>query len=243
MKFSLEFSLKENTIQSEYRRVVMHFIKTCLGDVNEGKYYNDFYGEPKSKNFTFAVFFSEPKFIKDEIKLANNQVKVLISIADKMESYILYSSFLEKKHSKVMLEHNNYMILDKVTKLAEQEVHNSSMLVKMNSPLLVRNHDKQENRDWYYDFQQEEFEEQLEKNLRFQLTEEGFSEELMEGLRIQPIKCRKVIVRHYGCKFAGNIGNFLVEGNPIVLNYLLKAGAASRHSEGFGMMELLTDDL
>lgn len=243
MRIELDFLLKSNVIQVEYRRVIMHFIKTCLGEANNGKYYEDLYGEPKPRNFTFAVFFDSPVFKEEEIQLASNRVKVIFSIVDKMESYIFYSSFLEKKRSKVMLEHNNYMILEKVTKLAEPQVHNSSMLVKMNSPLLVRKHNKQNNIDWYYDFTQEEFEEESMNNLRFQLTNAGFSEKLQEGLRLQPIKCRKVIVKHYDCKFAGNLGNFLLEGNPIVLNYLLKAGLLSRRSEGFGMAELLTDDV
>lgn len=243
LKFALEFTLKINIIPVEYRRVFMHFLKTCLDNANDGKYYEEFYGEPKSKDLTFAVFFDNPVFAEDSIQVANNRLKVLFSVADKMESYIFYSSFLEKKHSKIVLEHDNYMILDTVTKISEPEVHNSSMLVKMNSPLLVRKHDRHNNHDWYYCFEEEEFNEETHNNLRFQLANAGFSEELIKEVKLQPIKCRKVIVRHYGCKFAGNLGNFLVEGNPVVLNYLLKAGIGSRHSEGFGMMEFLTDDV
>lgn len=243
MKFALEFILKKNAIPVEYRRVIMHFLKTCLGDTNDGKYYDDFYGEPRAKDLTFATFFDNPLFLEDEIQLASNRLKVLISVAGKMESYIFYSSFLEKKHTKVMLEHENYMILDTITKLSEPEVHNTSMLIKMNSPLLVRKHDKFNNHDWYYNFEEEEFKEEVMENLVFQLNNAGFSKELVEGVNLQVIKCKKVIIKHYGCKFAGSLGNFLLEGDPIILNYLLKAGLGSRHSEGFGMMELLTDDV
>ena len=40
-----------------------------------------------------------------------------------------------------------------------------------------------------------------------------------------------------------SVGIFILEGNPAVLNYLIQAGIGSRKSEGFGMMELLTENV
>lgn len=243
MRLLLEFSLKEPTIPIEYRRVLMHLVKTCLKNANDSKYYDRFYEETKPKNFTFSMFFDAPKFTPERILLVTKRVKVIFSVFDKMEGYILYSSFLEKKGAKILLENDNHMILNKVIKLQEPEAHTNKMLIKMNSPLLVRKHDRESNRDQYYSFEEDEFEEGLYYNLRLQLLREGFDETSIEGLKVTPIKCRKVIVQHYGCKFAGSLGNFLVEGNQVVLNYLLKSGLSSRRSEGFGMPELLTDDV
>lgn len=243
MKFSLEFKLKENKISCEYRKTIMYFLKRCINDANDGKYYDDFYGNSNSKNLTFSVFLKNPQFIGEKIILGSNQLKVIISILDIKYSYIFYSSFLEAKHKKVVLESDNYMVLEKVIKLSETEVYNNKLLIKMNSPLLVRKHDREKNRDWYFYFSEQEFKEELKNNLQFQLYNEGFSEQLINEIRIEPIKCKKVVVKHYGCRFAGSLGNFLLEGNPIILNYLLKAGISSRRNEGFGMAELLTDDL
>lgn len=243
MKFSLEFKLQKNTLPIEYRKVFMHFLKTCLDNANDGKYYDSFYGDSKPKKFGFAIFFDAPVFKPTHIELGSNRVKMIFSIADKMAGYIFYASFLEKKNKKILLVEDNSMMLEGVTKIAEPEIHNNKMLIKMSSPLLVRRHDRLTNHDQYYYYKDEEFANEVENNLRYQLQEEGFSEKLIKGIKIQPIKCRKVVVQHYGCKFAGTLGDFLVEGNSVILNYLLQAGLSSRHSEGFGLAELLTEEL
>jgi CRISPR-associated endoribonuclease Cas6 len=243
LKLVLEFTLKNESMPLEYRRVFMHFLKTCLANANDGKYYDSFYEKGKSKNFTFSMFFDNPKYTSKGIDLASKNVKVVFSILEEMEGYLFYSSFLEKRHTKITLENNNYMVLDRVRKVNEQEVHNCKMLVKMNSPLLVRKHDRENNRDQYYYFEEEEFKKELSYNLNLQLQREGFAEKLIENLKVIPIKCKKVVVKHYNCQYAGTLGNFLIEGNPKILNYLLKAGVSSRRSEGFGHAELLTDDL
>lgn len=243
MRLALEFKLEKNKIGIEYRKVFMHFLKSCLNYANDGKYYDAFYGDCKAKNYTFGIFFDAPCFKEDSIELGSNKVKMLFSVEDKLEGYIFYSSFLEKKHKKIMLTDENYMTLEKVTKIPDPEVHNNKMLIKMNSPLLVRKHNPHTNYDQYYYYEQEEFADELANNLRYQLQQEGFEGRYIENVRIIPIKCRKVVVQHYGCKFAGSLGNFLVEGDPIILNYLLKSGITGRRSEGFGMPELLTDDI
>lgn len=243
LRLTLEFQLQANRVQVEYRKVFMHFLKACIDDANDGKYYEDFYGSCKAKNFTFSIFFDEPCFKGEFIELGSNRVKMLFSVADQMQGYIFYSSFLEKRHKKIILADDNYMTLEKVMKIAEPEVHNDKMIIKMNSPLLVRKHDRSTNYDQYLYYEQEEFEKEVAKNLRYQLQEEGFEEGYINNVRILPIKCRKVVVKHYGCKFAGSLGNFLIEGDPIILNYLLQAGIMGRRSEGFGMAELLTDEL
>lgn len=243
MRLVLEFTLKDQNMPLEYRKVFMHFIKSCLTNANEGKYYDSFYEEAKSKNFTFSMFFDNPQYTKEKVILSSKRVKVIFSVLDKMEGYIFYSGFLEKKNTKVLLEDDNFMILNKVTKISEPEVHNNKMLIKMNSPLLARKHNRESNRDEYFYYEQEEFIQELEYNLRLQLTRQGFQDVLISGLMVIPVKCRKVVVTHYGCKFAGSLGNFLIEGDAVILNYLLKSGFGSRHSEGFGMAEFLTDDL
>ena len=71
------------------------------------------------------------------------------------------------------------------------------------------------------------------------MLQAGFAEDIIGEVNIQPLKCKKVIVTHYGCKIETTVGILLLEGNETILSYFLRAGIGSRKSEGFGMLELL----
>lgn len=243
MKLLLEFELDKDQIENDYRRLFMHFFKSCIDSANHGKYYDNYYDGTRTKNFTFAVFMDKPTFEPDKILLSSNRIKLLFSTSEKMTGFIFYSSFLEKKYKKYPMAKENFMILKNVKKLDEENIISKKILVKMNSPLVIRQHQKDMNKDFYYSYQQEEFEKIAKEVINYQLEQEGFPREYRENFSIIPIKCRKVIVKHYSCKIEATLGNLLLEGNPVILNYLLQAGVGSRKSEGFGMMELLAQDV
>lgn len=243
MKLVLEFVTEKSVFPIEYRRTCIHFLKECLNNANGGKYYRDYYEGTNAKSFTFAVFFDKPSFEEDCIELSSDRVKMLFSTSDKLTGLIFYNSFLEKKNKKIMLPDDNSMKLQYITKVSEPTIKSNKILAKMNSPLIIRNHNRELNKDYYYAYDQESFEKEAIRTIRHQLKNQGFRDNFLEGLKITPIKCKKVIVKHYQCKIEGSLGNFVIEGNPAILNYLLQSGIGSRKSEGFGMFELLTDEV
>lgn len=242
VRLLLEFQLEEYKIPLEYRKFFLHFIKDSLSDANGGKYYNQFYDGTNAKNYTFAIFFDKPQFQKDEILLQSKRVKMLFSTSEKMTGFIFYNSFLERKKKKYNLEKGNTIQLLNVRNLREQEIGTNQILVKTNAPLVVRKHIREENKDYYYSFEKEEFLQEANQSMARQLSRAGFSEEVIEGVKLQPVKCRKVIITHYGCKIETTVGTFLLEGNQAILSYFVQAGIGARKSEGFGMLELLAQD-
>lgn len=243
MRLLLEFQLHENKISLEYRKFFLHFIKDSLSNANNGKYYDQFYTGTNSKNYTFAVFFDKPQFQEAEIVLQSNRVKMLFSTSEKMTGFIFYSSFLERKKKKYPLEKGNIIQLLNVRNLREEEIGANQILVKTNSPLVIRKHTREQNKDYYYSFEKEEFLQEAKQSLGRQLLNAGFSEEVVTNIELQPVKCRKTIVTHYDCKIETTVGTFLLEGNKTVLSYLVQAGIGARKSEGFGMLELLAQDI
>ncbi len=243
MKLVLEFATEKNKIPIEYRVAFMHFLKSCINNANGGKYYDNYYEESKSKNFSFAIFFDNPKFREKEIELSSNRVKMLFTTSEELTGYIFYSSFLEKKHKRIILPDENSMVLRSIIKIKDPVVKNNKAIIKMNSPLVIRNHNKETNSDYYYSCSHRNFTEEALKVIINQLKREGFRGEYLDGVQILPIKCRKVVIKHYDCFIEASVGIFILEGNPAVLNYLIQAGIGSRKSEGFGMMELLTENV
>lgn len=241
MKLVLEFDIRHRVISVEYRKIFMHFLKRCIGNANEGKYYDTYYGGVNTKNFTFSVFFQEPKYEKKEIKLSGTKVKMIFSTSEQRTGYFFYASFLEQKNKKIQLEQDNQLTLKKVTQIAESIVKSDKVLIKMNSPLVIRNHQKEQNKDFYYSFVRPEFQKKAIEIITNQLQQEGFQETYCEGFHITPIKCKKTVVCHYGCMIEATLGVFLLEGDKSILNYLLQAGIGSRRSECFGMGELIEE--
>lgn len=243
MRLLIEFATEKNDFPIEYRRFFMHFFKTCISNANEGKYFDKYYKKAQAKNFTFAIFFDKPIFKNNGIELSSNKLKMIFSTSEQLTGLIFYSSFLEKKNKRMELPNGNTMVVKNVTKIADPIINNNKILIKMNSPLLIRSHCEVTNKDYYFSYLSDRFANEAERVIKFQLTREGFKGEYLEGLKIVPIKCRKVIVKHYDCMLEASLGNFMIEGNPSILRYLVMNGVGSRKSEGFGMAELLTDEL
>ena len=192
MRLLLEFQLEENKIPLEYRKFFLHFIKDSLSNANDGKYYDQFYSGTNAKNYTFAIFFDKPQFQKNEIILQSNRVKMIFSTSDKMTGFLFYSSFLEQKKKKYFMESGNTIQLLTVRNLREQEIGANQILVKTNAPLVIRNHTREDNKDYYYSFEKEEFIKEAKQSMMRQLIKAGFSEEIIEEVKLQPVKCRKV---------------------------------------------------
>ena len=104
----------------------------------------------------------------------------------------------------------------------------------MISPLVIREHCRDENKDHYYSVKQDNFQEKAVEIIKSQLRLAGYTENYIDDFNITPLATRTVIVKHYECNVESSLGNFELQGKPVVLNYLLGAGLGSRKNQGFG---------
>ncbi|MCQ4636094.1 CRISPR-associated endoribonuclease Cas6 [Anaerovorax odorimutans] len=238
MKLSIEFTLTKKEFPLDFRRVFLALLKKCLAEADNGKYMDKYYEAGKEKDFTFAVFFSEPVFRKTHIELKAERGKLLFSCAETFTGFLFFSAFLEQRGKAFPLEKGNHLTIQSVKKVAEPETKESQAMVKMLSPLCVREHKREKNWDQYYIYDDEDFQKKALYVIKNKLLRAGFSEELSETFKITPVNCKKTVVEFYKRKIPCSLGYFLLEGDRAVLNYLLRAGLASRCSAGFGMPEL-----
>lgn len=234
MKLLIEFSLKKGEIQKDYRRIFIHLFKTALSEANEGKYYNDYYAVGKSKNYTFSVNFKDPKFEGDVIQLGSKQGRLYFSTSEQKTGFIFYAALMAQRKKPLPLANDNSLRILSVKQLRESKVSNNSILVKMTSPLCVRSHDREKDFDYYYSTAHSEFEKESKRVVEYQLLQEGFPKSIAESVKITPVDTKKVIVQFYESKIEASLGYFMLDGDPIALNYLLQAGIGSRRSCGFG---------
>lgn len=246
MKFYLTLEIEKSNFPLDYRRVVLSYIKNAVSKCNDGKYYDKYFKDTIQKDYCFSVVLPKPKFNKDKILLDGNEIKILFSTDDKLKTgLILFSAFIAQKNKRFPIPDNNSITLKKITQQKENLITNSKVIFKTTkgSGLCVRDHNKETNKDTHYVFSDEKFEERLKVVLKKQAIEAGFSEYEAENIKFKPIQCKKVVAKHYNIYIDTTIGMFEMEANNRLLQYFYDAGLGSRKSAGFGMVDLITQDL
>lgn len=242
MRFYLTLELEKNNFPKDYRKVILSYIKKALSEMLDGRYYSKYFQDNIQKDFSFSVQLPKPKFAKEEITLEDNHIKILFTTDNKQKTgLLLQQAFMKQKNKDFSIPNNNSMTLKQITQQREQTIKNSKVIFKTYG-LCVRDHDKQTNKDIHYVYNDEKFNEQLEIVLKNQASKAGFSKEIVENVNFTPINCKKVLVKHYNTYVDTTVGSFLLEGNPILLQYFYNIGMGSRNSM-FGYLDIVTQDL
>lgn len=253
MRINLNFELKNNIIPNDYRSLILSFIKHSL-EKNFKEAYEEMYNNKNCtvmKSFTFGVYLPNAKIEEENkkvIELSDNYINVTFSIFDPKEFIELYNSFNHMRQKEYPMD-NNAMTLKNITMENERIINENKAIIKFLSPLTVRNHNKENNKDTYLNFGDEGFEEYLNnsieriaKEFNFQssyiklrpvsiINENG--EEIKKESKTTVIRFQKLLIK---CSY----GKFYIEGERVLLNNLYKTGIGSRRSQGFGMFEVIS---
>ncbi|MCI6693537.1 MAG: CRISPR-associated endoribonuclease Cas6 [Clostridium sp.] len=246
MRFSLILQLKKQVFPTEYRKVILSYIKNAISKYNDGEYYDNFFKDTVQKDYCFSVVLPKPKFTKDEILLSKDEIKIIFSTDNNYKiGVILYNSFIVQRNNPYPLPSNNFMTLKSINNEKREEISNSRAIFKttLGSGLCVRDHDIKTNRDTYYVYCDEGFRDKLIIVLTNQLLRAGFTKKEVEEVRVNPIQCKKVVVKHYRRYIDITTGILEIQANKKVLQYFYDYGIGSRKSMGFGMIDLVTQDL
>lgn len=245
MRLELEFELMRKELPKDNKSIWISFLKNVLSVCNEGKFYEQYFSGTEEKDYTFSILLSKPQFVEEKILLDSTRVKMIFSADDrKRTGLIFFSAFIQAKGQKFPLPNGNSMVLRQIRQFQEQLVTSSKIICKtvVGGGLVVREHDKETNRDKYFTFQDAEFEEKLKTVLKVQAEKAGFTETMADTIKITPIQCKKILVKFYNVYVDCTTGIFQMEGDTSLLQYFYQAGMASRHSAGFGMIDIISQE-
>lgn len=237
MRLKLIFQLENNKLDIQYRKSIISWIKHALQSYDENLF-QEIYNNNNKKTFTFAPILSNPKFDKEEITMQNNQFSIVFSGYNYFHCLLMYNSFLKQKFQKFSLIKNS-MTLTNICMIPENKIIESNIKVKMSSPLIVRNHNKETLKDLYYGFDKQEFEKYLKINIEEQMKAENLDTSLLQNFKITPIQAKKIVIPLYEKMIECTIGSFELQGDIQLLDYLYKAGMGSKKAMGFGLFELM----
>lgn len=237
MRLKLLFQLENNILDVQYRKGIISWIKKAIQEYEE-EFYNEIYNLNNKKTFCFAPILSSPKFSKEFVVMDNGAFSVIFSSYNYVHSIKIYNAFLNQKFKKFSLNKNS-MTLINIVMMSEKEIITSSIKIKMSSPIISRNHNRETLKDMYYSFKHEEFYDFIKINIVEQLETEGLDSSLMDTFSIKPINARKTVVPLYEKMIECSIGTFELQGKVKLLDYLYKAGIGSKKAMGFGLFEVM----
>ena len=237
MRMKLYFVLENEIIPIDYRRSILSYIKFSLSEYSENefkKYYNQ--KDNIVKPYSFSVFFRQPIINEQNIILKDKKFEINITIANHETAVTMYNALNHQKNKKFSINQNSWALKD-IVFIPEREIKENKIIIKFQSPLCVR---KRENfKDYYCSFENNEFEEVLKINIKEQLKITNILSETVDALKIVPLKAKKVVIKFYEKQIECSTGIFSLEGDIELLNYLYKAGMGSKRSAGFGMFQLI----
>lgn len=224
MRIRLNFVLHKNELNIEYRKSIISFIKKSLSDVSD-KYYEQFYSNKKQKPYTWSSYF-DIESISDKFYLKNNNLYINFSVDDTKLGYLFTNIFLNQRKKSFKLSGDNFMTLISVNEKNENIIRQNNIICKTLSPLVVIKQDEKYN---------------YKTNYFLNYEDTDFSKVFKEktNCEIVPIQCKKQIVQHYNIKFPVTSGIFLIKGDIKDLQKLYNCGICDKHSQGFGMIEIL----
>lgn len=242
MRVCLEFNIKNSYLPVDYRRYFVSFIKKALSISNDGKYFKKYYMDTVQKPFMFTVVMQKPKFNKEKVVFEGNKIKMYFSVANEdRKGFIFTNCFLKMKYLDYPLPEGNVMCLVNVTKLKEEIITTNRALFRTtcSSSILVREHNRESNRDKYYTCEDEGYIEKLEESIKWQCLKQGYSAADVEQIKVNEVIGKKVVLRNYKVLIDGVTGTFDISGPKHILNYLYTVGFGARKSFGFTYVELI----
>ena len=156
---------------------------------------------------------------------------------DAVNSLKSFNAFSLMKHKIFHMNRNSMKLLSVKTRKL-QTIKETELIVKMQSSLIARKHNSDDNTDVYCTFDEPEFSDIVKENLKIFLQRINIECDTSD-FSIVPLKGKKVVTRTMGQFVDGNIGIYKITGNLRLLEILYAAGIGTRRSAGHGKFEII----
>lgn len=236
MRMRMNFDLSSSGIDIDFRPSLISFMKKSLQDKDkllfEALYGN---GEAVQKQFTFSAYLPNAIFEQEKIEIPHKKMAITFSCRDYGFFVRMYNSFLWQRFKPFPLK-DNTLTLKSITLENECDIKQTPLTVNLVSPLVIRWHQREGNKDKYYTFSDEGFQDVLKVVVKNSIVDhEGLTASMVDDLTLDCVDCRVVVVRSFGGKIPATLGKLRLHANAKLLKYLYDVGLGSRRGEGYGM--------
>lgn len=237
MKLKVYLSLDNSVINLDYRKNVLHVLKSALETLGEPvleKYYKDTITKP----FTFNVVLNRPTMSHSVKMITMKSNEIILNFSCLSEAFSdFYDGFYNLKET----GREFHFGFDTIAKVKKIEIVKTSAITantctySIKAPICCRKHER--DYTYYYTPDDAEFEDTFYYVLGRQLSEAGFSTKEIESVKLVGTNHKNVYILFYDFSIKSFIGTITLSGPSKILNYLSEVGILSKHSAGFGYIE------
>lgn len=240
MRFDVNITLNDKEIPKDKNRMFLSYIKHNLSK-NSKKCFELLYGEgiTDRKSFAMASYLPGAIFKENTITIPKNKIKLTISVVDMGLGVEIFNSMMGSVNNTYKYK-NCELTTTSVKLLREKRIEHTSEIFKTLSPIVVRNHEKETNKDWFYDLSEPKGQEIFLRNLKYQLEEEiPESKYFLDELELEVLKNKKTVAKNYGINVQCNLCVIKIIAKSFILEHLYKSGVGSYKSQGFGLLDII----
>ncbi|HEX2927712.1 MAG TPA: CRISPR-associated endoribonuclease Cas6 [Ruminiclostridium sp.] len=243
MRFHFTCELENNFLPVDYRRKIVSFLKYSI-EKSSSDFYEELYGKGNNTNKDFAMsvyFVPETRIGRDNISVNSRKMIINLSTPDAYTGIQIYNAVSSQKFTWHKLSGENAIRVIKISNEKEKIITQGKAVFNTLSPIVIRDHNQETGKDWFYTFEDAAAQEILKRNLQRELKGK-FSRDIshdIDKLNIDFGRMKKLIVQCYELKIPASLGVLSLEGEQYLLQYLYQRGLGSKRSLGFGMLELI----
>lgn len=236
--FKLQFKLENSFLPKDMDKLIVSYLKAATMNYDKDLY-NKLYDKSRSiiKQYTYSYYLPNAHFKGDLIELGRNEFSLFFSDSDQKELMHFFNAFQMFKFRQYPMQGNSMQLVSVYMQKLD-DITDNEIVIKIQSPLIVRRHNSDDNTDIYYNCDMAGFAEALQENVRIFIEKTGLDIS-DDGFSIQVIKGKKVVVPVFGRNTDASIGIYKLTGSRELLNILYLAGIGARRSEGHGKFEII----
>ena len=237
MKYIARFELKDKIIKSDYRGTFVSYFKNAIYNYMDGHFYKELYDSgSKNKDLCWSVRLNNPQFDGEVVYLEGTDIDMTIKTENQQIAHIYFSAILNMKNIPFNIGNNNQITLKSIRLVRDPDIVGDFGVFKILSPICIRLHNRETNKDKYLAYGDEEFENEFKNKIKEDM---GFFDEEVDSLIFNFSNLKKIIIPIYGITIPVTIGTFFVQGDNKVLNHIKNNGIGSRRNSGMGLIESL----
>ena len=240
MRFDVNITLSDKEIPKDKNRMFLSFIKHNLSKNNK-RCFEKLYGKgiTDRKSFALASYLPGAIFNENTITIPNKKIKLTISVVDMELGVEIFKSMMGSVNNTYKYK-DGELTTKSVKLLREKRIENSTEIFKTLSPIVIRDHVREDNKDWFYDLNDSKGQELFVRNLKFQLEEEmPESKYFLDELEVEVLKNKKTVSKNYGINVQCNLCVIKINGKSEILEHIYKSGVGSFKSQGFGLLDII----
>ena len=242
MRLRLNFSLVDTYMTLDYHKVFLKFIKKSISEYQQGKFFDDFYNKDISKNgckdYSWSVGFNKPIFKDKYIEVTGKEANMIFVSPSEKNIFIFFNAFMNQKSKEMKISENNWLKLENVKVIEDKDIKGNLMEAKILSAIILRDHDKERNKDTYFSVEDGNFIHELKKKLKRDYSQ---YEKEIDNLMVDTSRAKKVVITLYGQQINATIGTLLFVGDENLLRHLYRNSIGSRKALGFGVIDKVLD--